>query len=449
MKPLKHNRVLVASLNPHPRNSLIYGDENVSELAELIRSSGWIKPLVVTTKHTIISGHRRWKAVFLLGWETVPVEYREFLDETAELEALLLENASRFKTTEQKVREAEAWKEVERIKAKDRQGTRTDIQENFPGCDSKRDSGQVRDQVARRVGLGSGRTYEKAAKVVTQIDAETSLGHLEIVQALRKVLNEQSVDAAHTLLKISPQERDALANLIISGEAKSIKQAVKMVKQSNYAEFNHPSQTTLAGFSMGDWITVNDNAQSKTYIGWKGQVEQIWAVSQQISVNLEGGPSKLRFYAHELTLIVKAPPPNPFQVSDIVVIDIERPSAVEAQEKRWNGFLGKVTQIGEMGSLTVNVGPETKQLFPRDLRPIDAPSGELRNVVERVLRLRGVELDEIEERMLDVIQRREWFTAHQLTHLENIEKLYPQVLHPQGDSFIGTVPYLAAQCREP
>lgn len=64
--------------------------------------------------------------------------------------------------------------------------------------------------------------------------------------------------------------------------------------------------------------------------------------------------------------------------------------------------------------------------FPRDLKPVDAPSADLRHVVERVLRLRGFGLDEIEERMLDVLQRREWFTHSQLIHLENIEKLYPE-----------------------
>jgi ParB family chromosome partitioning protein len=41
------------------------------------------------------------------------VEVREFENELAELEALLLENASRFKTTEQKVREALMWRSLE------------------------------------------------------------------------------------------------------------------------------------------------------------------------------------------------------------------------------------------------------------------------------------------------------------------------------------------------
>lgn len=77
-----------------------------------------------------------------------------------------------------------------------------------------------------------------------------------------------------------------------------------------------------------------------------------------------------------------------------------------------------------MGSLCVDVGSESLQLFPRDLKPIDAPNSELRQVVERVLRLRGFELDEIESRMLEVFQRREWFTSRQLKYLDFLEKFY-------------------------
>jgi ParB-like chromosome segregation protein Spo0J/ribosomal protein L21E len=417
------------ALKPHPWNSSIYGEaEDVTELISLIRASEWVKPLVLTPTGTIISGHRRWKAVLALGWEKVPVEVREFASELAELEALLLENASRFKTTEQKVREAQAWKEVETHKARTRQlllaGTRPnsnpDLQENFP----EGHLGQARDAIASRVDLGSGRNYEKAAKVVTQIDEEASLGHPEIAQALRKVLNEQSVNAAHMLLKKSPQERHAIARLIVSGEAKSIKQAGRMVKQ-NYTEFNDPFSTACAGFSIGDWVEVNNTTVSfKPYAGQRGQVEQVLIVESQISVKLEDGPSKIRFYPHELTLIVKATPPCPYKVSDIVFVDIDRYEAVSAQEKKWNGYWGKVMQISDRGSVTVDVGEESLQLFPRDLKPIDAPSFTLREVVQRVQRLRSLELDEIEEKMLDVFQRREWFTPRQLDYLDFMEKLY-------------------------
>ncbi len=422
------NQVDPKTLKSHPRNCSIYGeDEDLSELMELICQSGWVKPLVITSDNVIISGHRRWKAALELRIESIHVEVRSFPDELAELEALLLENASRFKTTEQKVREAQAWKEVEakkaRLRMSDAAKTRFQGVENFPHPEK----GKTRDRIAARVGLGSGRTYSKAAQVIAVIDEETQKGNLASAQVLRKVLNEQSVDAAHIFLKKPPQERSCIANLIVSGAAKSTFQAAEMVRQNNYTEFNAPSQENLAGFSVGDWVIVNDLVQEfKTYIGSKGQIEQIWAVEQQISINIENGPDKIRFYPHELTLIALAAPPSLFRAGDIVFVDIDRHEAASAQEKKWNGFWGLVTAVGEMGSLMVNVGRDCLQLFPRDLKPVDAPSADLRHVVERVLRLRGFGLDEIEERMLDVLQRREWFTHSQLIHLENIEKLYPE-----------------------
>ena len=435
LESVSYKLLPLEQLKPHPRNAYIYGsDEDVTSLVEMIHASGWVKPLVLAPTGTIISGHRLPSAALELGLKSVFVEVRQFPGKAAdELEALLLENATRVKTIEQKVREAEVWKEAESIKAKDRQGTRTDIQENFPGCDS----GQVGDLVARRVGSGSGHTYEKAAKVVRLIDQEAELGRIETAQVLRKVLNEQSVDAAHILLKKPPQERRTIANLIINGEAKPTFQAAKTVRQKTHAEFNDPLSATFAGFAIGDWVEVSAETEHfETYIGLLGQVEQVWPVEQQVSVNFEGNPDKIRFYPHELTLIAKAPPPNPFQVGDIVFVDIDRHEAASVQERKWNGFWGKVRQIAHRGSLQVDVGSQSLQLLKRDLKPIDTLSGDLSQVVERVLRLRKLELDEIEERMLDVLQLREWFTPKQLIHLENIYQLYPDADFFQTDKHL-------------
>ena len=108
------HQIEIRRLVPHPCNASIYGeDEDVSSLVESIRISGWIKPLVVTPSYIIISGHRRWQAALVLGLETVPVEVREFSSSATELQALLLENDSRHKTIEQKVREANTWRDIE------------------------------------------------------------------------------------------------------------------------------------------------------------------------------------------------------------------------------------------------------------------------------------------------------------------------------------------------
>ena len=89
-----------------------------------------------------------------------------------------------------------------------------------------------------------------------------------------------------------------------------------------------------------------------------------------------------------------------------------------------------------MGSVNVDVDKELLQLLPYDLKPIDAPSSDLLMMVERVLHLRSLELDEIEERMLDVLQLREWLTPKQLIRLENIYQLYPDAAFFQTDKHL-------------
>jgi ParB family chromosome partitioning protein len=127
------------------------------------------------------------------------------------------------------VREAALWNEIEQESAKQRQGTRRDIQENFPGCCES--FGQSRDHVAQRVGLGSGRTYQKAAKVVYEIDKAVESGRLGRAKALRSVLNHQSVDGAFKLSEKPVAESDPILELIASGEVRTSKQAQLLLKK--------------------------------------------------------------------------------------------------------------------------------------------------------------------------------------------------------------------------
>jgi ParB-like nuclease domain len=204
------------SLKPHPHNVLIYGEnEDVTELVNLIHNSQHVRPLIINNQGVIISGHRRLLAVLKLGWKTVPVEIREFSNKIAELHTLLLENANRGKTREQKVREAAAWLELETLSGRKRMGNAKKNRatnkitepfqgvENFPHLGLGSTKGKTRDNLAKRVGLGSGRTYSKAAKVVEFIDEQANLGKLELVEELRQTLNCKSVDAAYKLLELT------------------------------------------------------------------------------------------------------------------------------------------------------------------------------------------------------------------------------------------------------
>ncbi|MBE9146938.1 hypothetical protein [Planktothrix mougeotii] len=63
------------------------------------------------------------------------------------------------------------------------------------------------------------------------------------------------------------------------------------------------------------------------------------------------------------------------------------------------------------------------QFYSRDLVEIDEPTAEFVQVALKVLRLRSLELDELEIALLDVLQQRLEFTPRQLLYLEYLEKV--------------------------
>ncbi|WP_242049103.1 ParB N-terminal domain-containing protein [Planktothrix sp. FACHB-1365] len=227
--------VSIDILTPHPLNIKIYGEqEDVSSLAKSIEISQWVKPLVVTKDYVIVSGHRRWKALQQLGWLTAPVEIQEFTDEVAILEALLLENVTREKTLEMRIREGMAWESIEAEKATSRKGTRTDLGnmvENFPPCSPRTKFGKSRDAIGSRISL-SGKSYAKGRKVVDLIDSEAREGNLSSASTLRTAL-DKSIDAAYKLAIKPKNTREAIAQMLKTGKVKNITTAIRLANQQS------------------------------------------------------------------------------------------------------------------------------------------------------------------------------------------------------------------------
>ncbi len=162
--------MLVTKLSPHPLNERVYGEETLTkEFVDSIGKQGILVPLAVKENGVIISGHRRWQAAKSLSMITAPVRIVEYGSEIDEREAIIDFNKQREKTFSQKMAEAEELEAIERERAKERQGQRTDLQppdivETFPPS-----PGKTRDKVAAKVGIGSGKQYEKAKKVWEQV----------------------------------------------------------------------------------------------------------------------------------------------------------------------------------------------------------------------------------------------------------------------------------------
>src|SRR5688572_12896863 len=127
------------------RHRIDLGD--VDGLAASIREVGLLHPIVVTPDGRLIAGARRLEACRRLGMEEVAVTVVS-LENT--LRGEWAENADRKDfTPSEAVAIGRALEEVERAKARDRQGERTDLRlpENFSGSPA----GTTRDIVGHAV----------------------------------------------------------------------------------------------------------------------------------------------------------------------------------------------------------------------------------------------------------------------------------------------------------
>jgi len=201
----------VANLEPHPKNDELYGDttELPSTFVESVREKGVLEPLVITTDKQVISGHRRLGAAKEVGVESVPVRISEFETELAEREALIEFNRQRKKTPGQIVNEFEEMLAIEKERAKERQGERTDLENNgepLGKVSEKSDKPQeARDKAAEKIDADvSGRTLEKGKKVKDKAKSDDE--PKEVQEAAKEAWEglesgDESFNSAHEKVK--------------------------------------------------------------------------------------------------------------------------------------------------------------------------------------------------------------------------------------------------------
>lgn len=212
------------SLEPHPLNDDVYGDRTDPDEALLssIEDLGVVEPIVadpqpeageLNDQPTVISGHRRTEAAKKVGLKQVPVRFVRLETDLERRERLLAHNQNRDKSFSQKLREAEEFERIERERARQRQGARTDIVENSSQGDEEasstdEDFGKTRDKVAETVGIGSGRTYQMAKTVWDAAQDGDTVAQHEVDKLDRE---DQSVHGAYQKVRDRVQtetERD-------------------------------------------------------------------------------------------------------------------------------------------------------------------------------------------------------------------------------------------------
>lgn len=145
-------------------------------LCKDVADNGLRHEIVLTKDGDLIDGRNRLRACY-----AAQVEPRFKRVSTDPWHVAYSENiARRHLDTKRKAIFGARWQEYEKLAAKERQGTRTDIKETFPECST----GQSRDKAGERVGV-SGRSISKVA-VVTEFAPEKLTDDSTLEEAFRE-----------------------------------------------------------------------------------------------------------------------------------------------------------------------------------------------------------------------------------------------------------------------
>ncbi len=139
--------------------------EDFARLEDSIKREGVRDPIVINPEGIILDGYTRFEIATAQGLKFETVE-RSFADKFEEKEFVIKANLERrHLTSGQRSILGLKLEEIEAEKAKERQGTRTDIEQNNIRPDLPRSSmGRARDKAAKVVGV-SGSTLDKAKKI--------------------------------------------------------------------------------------------------------------------------------------------------------------------------------------------------------------------------------------------------------------------------------------------
>ena len=135
--------VKTSGIQPHPKNSEIYDLSNIEDLVKSIEEVGLLQPLIINKKNQILSGHRRYQAIKILGWDEVEVEVKDIIDEETDL-YLVHYNKQRIKSNKEVLSEHDILEKY----YEDRQGMRTDLT-SVPRNKSYR----KRDEIMTQIGF--------------------------------------------------------------------------------------------------------------------------------------------------------------------------------------------------------------------------------------------------------------------------------------------------------
>ena len=186
----------VGEIVAHPLSQELFGDMDdaaLNDLKEDIRKRGLQHLPEIDGQDRVICGSQRLRAVRELGWTQIQVNVRDDLTSEQEIEEhLIKDNTERRELTpQQRYHAAKKLEEIYSGQARERQGTRTDIDDTSASKETQ--VARAATQAAEDVGM-SGTSYHRI-KTVMESDRE------DIKDALNS--GELSVRSAHDALKVN------------------------------------------------------------------------------------------------------------------------------------------------------------------------------------------------------------------------------------------------------
>jgi ParB family chromosome partitioning protein len=222
-------------------------DEDVAELAELVRAQGILQPLTVTPmddgRYKLVFGHRRLRAAALIGLTTVPAQVRELTD-AERLAAMLAENLGRKDLTAlQEARAFQAMLQLTGDDGKPRYTQRT---------------------LAQALGVGQAKVsnYTAIFKLPDDVVALLDSGDITVMQAI----------ALARLAKHPDRVRTALDSIRRGGDAELVvrRQLEEVEREKARAKKLKELKATGVKLAPDDWMTTGGQ---RLGTGWLLEIE--------------------------------------------------------------------------------------------------------------------------------------------------------------------------------
>ena len=236
--------------NVQPRS--VFKQQKLDELAQSIRHTGIIQPLVVrrqADRFQIIAGERRWRAAQIAGLHRVPCVVKEIAEEEV-LELSLIENIQREELNP--IEEAKAFKKL-------LEGRHL-----------------TQDEMARRVGRD-------------RTSITNALRLLRLPEEIQKLVEENKLSMGHARALIaleSPQHQIKLAEEIAS-RALSVRETERLVKRTSKSPDHQKANVTTK------------SADSANILAAESKLSKKLGAPVKIRPNAVGGVVEIKFSSNE------------------------------------------------------------------------------------------------------------------------------------------------------